>query len=166
MSPCRSVSAHWAALLDASSRPRSMPPFPDLPTTMGTPLDQDVRPRVRAGATISAKDYLAGLAERERMKLAFNAAIEPVGCAADPDDGCAGASGLPRSTRTRRRRGSRGGSISTTSVRRRFRTGFTEGGLPLSLQIVLPGVSGAVGTAYRLCLPGGARLAFAGTTDG
>ena len=43
-----------------------------------TPLDQDVRPRVRAGAAISAKDYLSGLAERERMKLAFNAAIEGV----------------------------------------------------------------------------------------
>jgi aspartyl-tRNA(Asn)/glutamyl-tRNA(Gln) amidotransferase subunit A len=43
-----------------------------------TPLDQDVRPRVRAGATISSKDYLVGLAERERMKLAFNAAIESV----------------------------------------------------------------------------------------
>ena len=43
-----------------------------------TPLDQDVRPRVRAGAAISAKDYLAGLAEREQMKLDFNAAIEGV----------------------------------------------------------------------------------------
>jgi aspartyl-tRNA(Asn)/glutamyl-tRNA(Gln) amidotransferase subunit A len=43
-----------------------------------TPLDQDVRPRVRAGAAISAKDYLAGLAERERMKRDFNAAIEGV----------------------------------------------------------------------------------------
>jgi aspartyl-tRNA(Asn)/glutamyl-tRNA(Gln) amidotransferase subunit A len=43
-----------------------------------TPLDQDVRPRVRAGAAISAKDYLAGLAERERMKLEFNAAIHDV----------------------------------------------------------------------------------------
>jgi aspartyl-tRNA(Asn)/glutamyl-tRNA(Gln) amidotransferase subunit A len=43
-----------------------------------TPLDQDVRPRVRAGAAISSKDYLIGLAERERMKLEFNAAIEGV----------------------------------------------------------------------------------------
>ncbi len=43
-----------------------------------TPLDQDVRPRVRAGAAISSKDYLAGLVERERMKLRFNAAIEGV----------------------------------------------------------------------------------------
>ena len=31
-------------------------------------LDQDVRPRVRAGAAISSRDYLTALAERERMK--------------------------------------------------------------------------------------------------
>ncbi len=41
-------------------------------------LDQDVRPRVRAGAAISSRDYLAALAERERMKVSFNAAIEGV----------------------------------------------------------------------------------------
>ena len=41
-------------------------------------LDQDVRPRVRAGAAISSKDYLTALAERERMKASFNAAIEGV----------------------------------------------------------------------------------------
>jgi aspartyl-tRNA(Asn)/glutamyl-tRNA(Gln) amidotransferase subunit A len=41
-------------------------------------LDQDVRPRVRAGATISSRDYLIALAERERMKVSFNAAIEGV----------------------------------------------------------------------------------------
>jgi aspartyl-tRNA(Asn)/glutamyl-tRNA(Gln) amidotransferase subunit A len=42
------------------------------------PLDQDVRPRVRAGAAISSQDYLMALAERERMKALFNAAIEDV----------------------------------------------------------------------------------------
>ena len=41
-------------------------------------LDQDVRPRVRAGAAISSRDYLVALAERERMKASFNAAIEGV----------------------------------------------------------------------------------------
>ena len=41
-------------------------------------LDSDVRPRVRAGAAISSRDYLAALAERERMKVSFNAAIEGV----------------------------------------------------------------------------------------
>ena len=42
------------------------------------PLDQDVRPRVRAGAAISSRDYLAALAEREQMKIAFSAAIADV----------------------------------------------------------------------------------------
>jgi aspartyl-tRNA(Asn)/glutamyl-tRNA(Gln) amidotransferase subunit A len=41
-------------------------------------LDQDVRPRVRAGAAISSRDYLTALAERERMKASFAAAIEGV----------------------------------------------------------------------------------------
>lgn len=42
------------------------------------PLDQDVRPRVRAGAAISSRDYLVALAERERMKASFLAAIEGI----------------------------------------------------------------------------------------
>ena len=42
------------------------------------PLDQDVRPRVRAGAAISSSDYLTALAERERMKASFNTAIKGV----------------------------------------------------------------------------------------
>ena len=41
-------------------------------------LDQDVRPRVRAGATISSRDYLVALAERERMKASIGAAIEGI----------------------------------------------------------------------------------------
>ena len=40
------------------------------------PLDQDVRPRVRAGAAISSKDYLQLLAQRQLMKIDFAAAIE------------------------------------------------------------------------------------------
>ncbi|MBN9508424.1 MAG: amidase [Alphaproteobacteria bacterium] len=39
------------------------------------PLDQAVRPRVRAGAAISSHDYLVALAERERLKASFDAAI-------------------------------------------------------------------------------------------
>ena len=41
-------------------------------------LDQDVRPRVRAGAAISSRDYLVALAERERMKASFGTAIENI----------------------------------------------------------------------------------------
>jgi aspartyl-tRNA(Asn)/glutamyl-tRNA(Gln) amidotransferase subunit A len=50
----------------------------DLADDNASPLDQDVRPRVRAGAAISSKDYLGALAARQRMKLEFNAAIEGV----------------------------------------------------------------------------------------
>ena len=42
------------------------------------PLDQDVRPCVRAGAAISSRGNLAALVEWERMKASFNAAIEGV----------------------------------------------------------------------------------------
>jgi aspartyl-tRNA(Asn)/glutamyl-tRNA(Gln) amidotransferase subunit A len=42
------------------------------------PLDQDVRPRVRAGAKISSRDYLVALAERERMKASFTHAIDGI----------------------------------------------------------------------------------------
>jgi aspartyl-tRNA(Asn)/glutamyl-tRNA(Gln) amidotransferase subunit A len=38
------------------------------------PLDEAVRPRVRAGAAISSQQYLEALAERERMKQVFAAA--------------------------------------------------------------------------------------------
>jgi aspartyl-tRNA(Asn)/glutamyl-tRNA(Gln) amidotransferase subunit A len=39
------------------------------------PLDEDVRPRIRAGRDISARDYLRALAEREARKRAFAAAF-------------------------------------------------------------------------------------------
>jgi aspartyl-tRNA(Asn)/glutamyl-tRNA(Gln) amidotransferase subunit A len=39
------------------------------------PLDQAVRPRIRAGASISSKEYLTVLADRERMKADFAAAM-------------------------------------------------------------------------------------------
>jgi aspartyl-tRNA(Asn)/glutamyl-tRNA(Gln) amidotransferase subunit A len=42
------------------------------------PVDEAVRPRIRAGAAISARDYLHALAERERLKLEFSAAMEGV----------------------------------------------------------------------------------------
>jgi aspartyl-tRNA(Asn)/glutamyl-tRNA(Gln) amidotransferase subunit A len=42
------------------------------------PLDQDVRPRVRAGANISSRDYLLALAEQDRMKASFNTAIDGI----------------------------------------------------------------------------------------
>jgi aspartyl-tRNA(Asn)/glutamyl-tRNA(Gln) amidotransferase subunit A len=42
------------------------------------PVDATVRPRIRAGAAISSREYLEALAERERLKLEFAAATEHV----------------------------------------------------------------------------------------
>lgn len=42
------------------------------------PLDEAVRPRVRAGATISSRDYLIALREREKLKASYAAATETV----------------------------------------------------------------------------------------
>ena len=42
------------------------------------PIDEAVRPRIRAGAAISSREYLEALAERERLKLEFAAATEHV----------------------------------------------------------------------------------------
>ena len=99
------------------------------------PLDQDVRPRVRAGAAISSRDYLVALAERERMKASFNAAIEGVDALLTPT---AVTPALPVA------------SIDQNTTPAMFTrwvnfldlcaaavpNGFTAGGLPISLQIV------------------------------
>ena len=100
-----------------------------------TPLDQDVRPRVRAGAAISSKEYPAGLEARERMKLDFNAAIAGVDAVLTPTMVAPApvVASIDQAT--------------TPAVFTRWvnfydlcaaavPNGFTSGGLPLSLQIV------------------------------
>jgi aspartyl-tRNA(Asn)/glutamyl-tRNA(Gln) amidotransferase subunit A len=98
-------------------------------------LDQDVRPRVRAGAAISSKDYLTALVERERMKASFNAAIEGVDALLTPT---ALTPAIPVS------------SIDQNTTPAMFTrwvnfldlcalavpNGFNVGGLPISLQII------------------------------
>src|SRR5262245_36345684 len=42
------------------------------------PIDDAVRPRVRAGGAISSREYLGALAERERLKLEFAASVAHV----------------------------------------------------------------------------------------
>jgi aspartyl-tRNA(Asn)/glutamyl-tRNA(Gln) amidotransferase subunit A len=48
------------------------------------PLDEAVRPRVRAGAAISSRDYLTALAERERLKQVYAAATADVDAVLTP----------------------------------------------------------------------------------
>lgn len=99
------------------------------------PLDQDVRPRVRAGAAISSRDYLVALAERERMKASFNAAIEGIDALLTPT---AVTPALPVVSIDQ---------SATPAMLTRWvnfldlcaaaaPNGFTAGGLPSSLQIV------------------------------
>jgi aspartyl-tRNA(Asn)/glutamyl-tRNA(Gln) amidotransferase subunit A len=98
-------------------------------------LDQDVRPRVRAGATISSRDYLLALAERERMKALFSTAIEGIDALLTPTalTPALAVDSIDQST--------------TPAVLTRWvnfldlcaaavPNGFTSGGLPTSLQIV------------------------------
>jgi len=94
-----------------------------------------VRPRVRAGAAISSRDYLTALAERERMKASFDAAIAGVDALLTPT------AVMPAPAVT---------SIdqnTTPAMLTRWvnfldlcalavPNGFTVGGLPTSLQIV------------------------------
>ena len=94
-----------------------------------------MRPRVRAGAAISSKDYLAALASREGMKIAFSAAIEGVDALLTPTLTTAAPAVA---------------SIDQTGSPAMFTrwvnfydlcavavpNGFSAGGLPLSLQIV------------------------------
>ena len=116
------------------------------------PLDQDVRPRVRAGATISSRDYLVALAERERMKASFDAAIEGVDALLTPT---AVTPALPVA------------SIDQNTTPAMFTrwvnfldlcaaavpNGFTVGGLPTSMQIVCRGYAEPlalrIGYAYQ-----------------
>jgi aspartyl-tRNA(Asn)/glutamyl-tRNA(Gln) amidotransferase subunit A len=124
----------------------------DLADDNATPLDQDVRPRVRAGAAISSKDYLAGLAKREQMKIAFNAAIADVDALLTPTmvEPAPVVAAIDQST--------------TPAVFTRWvnfydlcaaavPNGFTASGLPSSLQIVCRGyrepLALRIGYAYQ-----------------
>ena len=102
------------------------------------PIDEAVRPRIRAGAAISSREYLEVLAERERLKLQFAAATAHVDALLLP---VTMTPAIPIATIDQ----------STTPA---FYTrwvnfldlcglavpnGFTTSELPLSLQIVCPG---------------------------
>lgn len=115
-------------------------------------LDEDVRPRVRAGATISSRDYLLALAERERMKMSFAVAIEGVDALLTPT---AVTPAIPVASIDQN---------STPAVFTRWvnfldlcaaavPNGFTASGLPTSLQIVCRGyeepLALRIGHAYQ-----------------
>ena len=116
------------------------------------PLDPDVRGRVRAGAAISSVDYLAALAERERLKASFDAAVEGVDALLTPTALTAAvpvASIDQNTTPARLTRWVNLLDLCALAVP----NGMTAGGLPTSLQIVCRGYAEAlalrIGYAYQ-----------------
>jgi aspartyl-tRNA(Asn)/glutamyl-tRNA(Gln) amidotransferase subunit A len=101
-------------------------------------LDAAVRPRIRAGAQISARDYLQTLAERERLKAEFAAATEQIDALLAP---VTTTPAIPLAAVDQ---------ATTPAVLTRWvnfldlcalavPAGFTEAGLPIGLQIVCRG---------------------------
>jgi aspartyl-tRNA(Asn)/glutamyl-tRNA(Gln) amidotransferase subunit A len=101
-------------------------------------LDEAVRPRIRAGAGISSREYLATLSERERLKGEFAAAMESIDALLAP---VALTPAIPLTSVDQ---------TTTPAVFTRWVNfldlcalavpdGFTSSGLPLSLQIVCRG---------------------------
>ena len=124
----------------------------DLVDDPASPLDEDVRPRVRAGAAISSRDYLTALMERERLKRTYAQATQGL-------DGV-----LTPTTVTPAIPIAAIDQNTTPGMLTRWvnfldlcalavPNGFTAGGLPLSLQIVCPGYDEAmalrIGWAYQ-----------------
>jgi aspartyl-tRNA(Asn)/glutamyl-tRNA(Gln) amidotransferase subunit A len=102
------------------------------------PIDEAVRPRIRAGAAISSREYLEVLTEREQLKLEFAAATAKFDALLAP---VTMAPAIPLA------------AVDQSTTPAYFTrwvnyldlcalavpNGFTSTGLPLSLQIVCPG---------------------------
>jgi aspartyl-tRNA(Asn)/glutamyl-tRNA(Gln) amidotransferase subunit A len=119
----------------------------DLVDDPSSTLDEAVRPRVRAGATISSRDYLTALAERERLKVAFAKAIAGVDAILTPTTTTPA---IPIDTIDQ---GTTPGMLTRwvnflDLCALSLPNGATTGGLPLSLQIVCRGYDEA--TALRI----------------
>lgn len=124
----------------------------DLVDDPASPLDEDVRPRVRAGASISSRDYLMALMERERLKRAYAEATEGLDAVLTPTmvtPAIPIASIDQNTTPGMLTRWVNFLDLCALAVP----NGFTAGGLPLSLQIVCRGYDEAtalrIGWAYQ-----------------
>lgn len=107
----------------------------DLVDNPGQPLDEAVRPRIQLGRGISARDYLAALAERDALKRRFLGALDGVDALLTP---------------TTQTAAIRVDAVDQTTTPAHFTRlvnllelcalsvpdGFTRTGLPLSLQII------------------------------
>ena len=124
----------------------------DLVDDPASPLDEDVRPRVRAGAGISSRDYLTALMERERLKRVYVEATRDFDAVLTPTTATPAipvASVDQNTTPGMLTRWVNFLDLCALAVP----NGFTAGGLPLSLQIVGRGFDEAtvlrIGWAYQ-----------------
>jgi aspartyl-tRNA(Asn)/glutamyl-tRNA(Gln) amidotransferase subunit A len=107
----------------------------DLVDNPALPIDDAVRPRIQLGRGVSARDYLAALAERDALKRRFLGALDGIDALLTPTTQMAA---IPV------------GSVDQTTTPAQFTrlvnllelcalsvpNGFTATGLPLSLQII------------------------------
>ncbi len=133
----------------------------DLVDDNAAPLDEAVRPRVRAGAAISSRDYLTALAERERIKRSFEMAVAGLDAVLTPTLQTAAipvAAVDQNATPGMLTRWVNFLDLCALSVP----NGFTVGGLPSGLQIVCKGYDEAtalrIGWAYESATDWGQRL--------
>lgn len=118
----------------------------------GQPIDPDVRPRVLAGAAVSAPDYLAALEARKTMTQAFLEAIAGIDALLTPTMASppVPVASIDQSTApTTLTRWVNFYDLCAVAVP----NGFTAGGLPTSLQVVCRGFEEAlalrIGWAYQ-----------------
>jgi len=124
----------------------------DLVDDPASPLDEDVRPRVRAGATISSRDYLTALVQREPLKRVYQDATKDLDAMLTPTTltPAIPIASIDQNTTP---------GMATRWVNfldlcgLAVPNGFSAGGLPLSLQIVCAGYNEAmalrIGWAYQ-----------------
>ena len=131
--PCRFADATAATGRIIGSETYTL--IGELVDNMALPIDAAVRPRIQLGRNISAREYLAALAERDRMKRDFLAALDGIDALLTP------------TTQTPAVRVEAVDQSTTPAHFTRFVNllelcalsvpdGFTRTGLPLSLQII------------------------------
>jgi aspartyl-tRNA(Asn)/glutamyl-tRNA(Gln) amidotransferase subunit A len=131
--PCRFADATTATGRIIGSEAYAL--IGELVDNPALPIDEAVRPRIQLGRNISAREYLAALAERDRMKRDFLAALEGIDALLTP------------TTQTPAVRVESVDQSTTPAHFTRFVNllelcalsipdGFTRTGLPLSLQII------------------------------
>ena len=120
------------------------------------PVDDDVRPRIQVGRGMSAKDYLLLLRERESLKREWDGALAGVDALLTPG----AATAAPRVVDIDQKGSA---AIYTRAINLvdwcalALPNGFTQGGLPISLQIACRGYDEAaalrIGWAFEQATP-------------